>query len=103
MEILQTKEKNLILVKNMIEKYKRIKSVQHLINLINFNDYNYSIILAQGFIKKDIYIDYINETKEFYIVYPNNKTQTLSHKDFLNEKITNIGKAIELGCLYLNP
>lgn len=80
----------------------KIKSLQHLINLIKENNYEFFIVLAGGFIKSSKIIDYDTKDRTFYITNEvDNTHQILTHREIFNKKITNIGKAIELECLYM--
>lgn len=80
----------------------QIKSLQHLINKIKDKNYEFFIILAGGYIKSSKDIDYDIDEKQFYITNEIDDTyQILTHTEMFNNKITNIGKAIKLGCLYM--
>lgn len=79
--------------------YKKVKTIEHLKELIKQGKREYSIVLNGG-IKSSKYIGYGQKQKRFYIFnYVDDSEQVLTEKQIMNPKITNIGKAIKLGAL----
>ncbi|MFA6325059.1 MAG: hypothetical protein WCX46_02415 [Candidatus Paceibacterota bacterium] len=79
-----------------------IKSLIHLVRMIEEGHTNYTIMLAGGLIRSSKKIRYDSKTHKFRIFNSIDDTeQILTVKEVLNPKLTNIGKAITLQALYM--
>lgn len=79
---------------------KRIKKITELIKSIAEGKHSYHILLGGGIIKssKDIYYD--KDKKRFTIEHNIDDTREhYTHKELLDNKISNIGIAMKRGCL----
>lgn len=79
----------------------KITTIKQLINSITKGKTEYFISLAGGIIKSSKDINYNPKTKKFWIM--NNidgTTQTLTHKQLMDQKWTNIGLSIKNNGFY---
>ena len=79
---------------------KIVKNLQHLIHKTNAGNNKFVISIGKGKIVSHKWIYYDGITRKFNIFLEDNTEQELHISEMHNIKKTNIGKAIELGCLY---
>jgi hypothetical protein len=80
---------------------KKVQSVQHLMRLVKSGKHEYTILLNYG-VRSSKHIKYIPDADRFWVLhYIDGSTQMLRVKDLVNAELTNIGKAVQVGALYV--
>lgn len=81
---------------------KRIRNIHHLASLAETLHNKFVISIGRGKIVSPKWIYYDKQSRIFNVFQDDNTEQEIHMDDMFDTKITNIGKAIELECLYLS-
>ena len=84
-----------------MERYTKVKDINHLRELINGGN-NEFIVRLNGCMKSSKFIDNgDNDSTGFYILnYLDYSEQEVTEDELFDENITNVGKALKMGALY---
>jgi len=80
----------------------KIKNIDHLIENIKKGRHEYKIILNGNLVSRKFINLEDNEDMFFIINFVDDSEQTIKKEELFNTKITNIGKAMQVGALYLD-